>query len=211
MARTVDPQISSAGCGRLKKGRWSIGSLLAGLATVAAMSDVSEAIRLEAWTDADLELLRQKNTPEMTKHLGGPETERKLLDRHRRYLRLTDPSVGQMFVVVLAGGERAGSVGYWERTWRDEMVYEAGWGIVPAYQGRGLATAAARAVVERARAQRRHRCLHAYPGVEHTASNAICRNAGFTLLGETDFEYPPGTVKRSNDWRLELWPAAAGH
>ncbi|WP_440086780.1 hypothetical protein [Streptosporangium sp. LJ11] len=50
----------------------------------------------------------------------------------------------------------------------------------------------------------RHRYLHAYPSVDHPASNAICRKLGFFLLGERDFEYPPGTTMRCNDWRLDL-------
>ena len=36
------------------------------------------------------------------------------------------------------------------------------------------------------------------------ASNAICRKAGFTLVGETDIEYPPGSIMRCNEWRLGL-------
>ncbi|MCW2919778.1 MAG: N-acetyltransferase [Actinomycetia bacterium] len=106
--------------------------------------------------------------------------------------------------MVLGDGERVGTIGYWERTWRDELVYETGWGVLPAFQDRGIATAAANAVTERARVQRRHRYLHAFPAVDHPASNAVCRKAGFTLLGGTDFEYPPGTIMLSNDWRLEL-------
>jgi RimJ/RimL family protein N-acetyltransferase len=115
-------------------------------ATVAVVDDVTQAIRLEDWTQADLSLLRQANTPEMTAHLGGPETEDKLLDRHRRYLQRGDPGAGQMFAIVLAGGQRAGIIGYWERTWHDELVYETGWNIAPTFQGRGIATAAARAI-----------------------------------------------------------------
>ncbi|MGS2645029.1 LysE family translocator [Streptosporangium sp. G12] len=42
------------------------------------------------------------------------------------------------------------------------------------------------------------------PSVGHPASNAICRKLGFFLLGECDFEYPPGTTMRCNDWRLDL-------
>lgn len=73
-------------------------------ATVAIMGDVTQVIRLEAWTQADLSLLRQANTPEMTAHLGGPETEDKLLDRNRRYLQRDDPGAGQMFAVVSSSG-----------------------------------------------------------------------------------------------------------
>jgi hypothetical protein len=43
--------------------------------------------------------------------------------------------------------------------------------------------------------------------VAHGASNGVCRKAGFTLLGEVDFEYPKGTPIRSNDWRLDLRPS----
>ena len=109
-----------------------------------------------------------------------------------------------MFAVVLPDGSRVGVIGYWERSWRGGLVYETGWNVLPGFQGRGLATAAARAVAVTARAQRWHRFLHAFPAVDHPASNAICRKAGFALLGDTDFEYPPGNIMRCNDWRREL-------
>ena len=175
-------------------------------ATVGGMGDDAPAIRLEPWAQADLTLLQQANTPEMTAHLGGPETGDELLDRHRSYLQQDDPGTGLMYAVVLPDGQRAGIIGYWERTWQHELIYETGWHVLPAFQGRGIATAAARAVTGRARAQHRHRHLHAFPAAGHPASNAICRKAGFTLCGETGFEYPAGTIMRCNDWRLDLWP-----
>jgi RimJ/RimL family protein N-acetyltransferase len=168
------------------------------------MDDSEPAIRLETWTDACLGLLRQANAPEMMAHLGGPETEEKLLDRHQRYLQLADPGDGQMFAVILPDGQPAGTIGYWERSWQDRTVYETGWVVLPRFQGRGIATAAARAVAVLARAQHRHRYLHAFPAVDHPASNAVCRKAGFTLVGATDFEYPPGNIMRCSVWRLEL-------
>lgn len=168
------------------------------------MAEGPIAVWLKAWTAADLDLLRQANSPEMTAHLGGPESEAKLLDRHRRYLGLKDPAAGLMFSVVLADGQRVANIGYWERTWRGQLVYETGWSVAPAYHGRGIATAAALAVIERVRAQRRHRYLHAFPAVGNAASNAVCRKAGFTLCGPVDFEYPKGTVSPHNNWRLDL-------
>ena len=51
--------------------------------------------------------------------------------------------------------------------------------------------------------------MHAFPAVENAPSNAICRKLGFTLLDEHDFEYPPGTVMRCNDWRLDLISTSA--
>ncbi|MEV5705281.1 GNAT family N-acetyltransferase [Actinoallomurus sp. NPDC052274] len=162
-------------------------------------------VRIEPWAEGDLNLLRRINAPEMMEHLGGPESEEKVRARHQRYLKPGDHGSEAMFrVVALPEEQAAGSIGYWERDWRGETVYETGWSILPEFSGRGLATAAGRLVVERARAERRHRFLHAYPSVDHPASNAICRKLGFTLLGACDFEYPPGHLMRCNDWRLEL-------
>jgi RimJ/RimL family protein N-acetyltransferase len=83
-------------------------------------------------------------------------------------------------------------------------VYGTGWAILPDYQGRGIAAEATRAVIALAAAQRRHRCLHAYPSVDSPPSNAIWRKVGFVLLGQHDFEYPPGHLMRCNDWRFDL-------
>jgi RimJ/RimL family protein N-acetyltransferase len=164
-------------------------------------------VRIEPWSEDDLELLRRINVPAMKTHLGGPESEEKVLARHQRYVDIGGTGTGQMFrIVVLPEGEAAGSVGYWDRVWQDEPVYELGWSVLPSYQGRGVATAAAKAVVAHARAERKHRYLHAFPSVHNPASNAICRKLGFRFVAEVDFEYPPGTIMRSNDWRLDLIP-----
>lgn len=135
----------------------------------------------------------------MTEHLGGPETAAKLQHRHERYLL----AANEMFVVVLAG-ETVGSIGYWPREWQGEDVYETGWGILPAYQGRGIAVAAALAVIAIARHDGDRPWLHAYPSADHPASNAVCRKAGFTLVGPTSFEYPQGIWLTSNNWRIDL-------
>ncbi|WP_432587261.1 GNAT family N-acetyltransferase [Streptomyces sp. HD1123-B1] len=163
-------------------------------------------VRLEPWEDDPtfLELLRRANTPEMTRHLGGPESEEKVLDRHRRYAGMRDGSRGRMYRVVLPDGAAAGAIGFWEKEWRDAMVYETGWSVLPECQGRGVAAAAARLVAAAAAAEKTHRWLHAFPSLGHPASNAVCRKAGFTLLGVCDFEYPAGNPIRCNDWRLEL-------
>ncbi|MEU6122282.1 GNAT family N-acetyltransferase [Streptomyces sp. NPDC047123] len=159
-------------------------------------------MRLEPWSDDDgLALLRQLNTPEMTEHLGGPETEEKLADRHRRYLGLDGR--GAMFRITL-DGEVAGSIGFWETTWQGEQVWETGWGVLPAFQGRGVAAEAARLVTGRARAAGVHAHLHAFPATDHGASNAVCRKAGFTLRGEAMIEYPKGNWHACNDWRITL-------
>ncbi|MFJ9905136.1 GNAT family N-acetyltransferase [Streptomyces sp. NPDC101152] len=161
-----------------------------------------DKVRLEPWGEGDLWLLRRANSPEMTEHLGGPESEEKVVARHRRYL---EAGPGQMYRVVSAeSGEAVGSTGFWEREWRDGVVWEAGWGILPEFQGRGLAAAAARGVVAAARDAGRHRYLHAFPSVDNVPSNQVCRRAGLTLLGPVDLEYPKGHWAISNDWRADL-------
>ncbi|WP_051950946.1 GNAT family N-acetyltransferase [Actinacidiphila yeochonensis] len=158
-------------------------------------------VRLKPWGEGDFWLLERTNSPEMTEHLGGPESAERLAERHRRYLGLSVP--GQMFRVV-AGGRTVGSIGFWQREWEGSTVYETGWGVLPEFQGRGLAARAARAVAAAARDDGRNRYLHAFPSTDHPASNAVCRRAGFTLLGPVRFEYPKGTWIASNDWRLDL-------
>lgn len=155
-------------------------------------------IRLVPWSEADRELLHRINTPEMKRYLSGAETFEQTEARHERYLSLAN---GQMYRVELATGEAAGSIGKWSREWRGETVYETGWSVLREFQGQGIAVAAAKALIEILRAEGRHRWLHAFPSPENLASNAVCRKVGFELLGETDFEFPPGHQMRSNDWR----------
>ncbi|MFC0005615.1 GNAT family N-acetyltransferase [Micromonospora siamensis] len=168
-------------------------------------------VGIEPWSEDDLELLRQLNQPSVRAYTGGTETDDQVIVRHGRYLRGPVRGAGQMFAVVLLPERvKVGSVGYWPRVWHDEPVYEMGWAVLPEFQGRGIATAAVRAVVDAARARGDRRWAHAYPSVDNPPSNAVCRKAGFELVGPTDFEYPPGQWMRSNDWRLDLTGPTAG-
>jgi RimJ/RimL family protein N-acetyltransferase len=137
----------------------------------------------------------------MMEHVGGPETPRAIARRHRRYAK---PGSRQFKIVDGATDNPVGWVGYWEREWRGEDVYEAGWSVLPEFQGRGIATAATLQIVAKAREQGGCRYLHAYPSVDNAPSNAVCRKAGFTLLGRFDFEFPPGNALRCNDWFVDL-------
>jgi RimJ/RimL family protein N-acetyltransferase len=79
-----------------------------------------------------------------------------------------------------------------------------GWGVLPEFQGRGIASTAVAQAIQLARATRRKPAIHAFPGIDNAPSNGICRRLGFELLGAVDFEYPKGHWALSNDWRLAL-------
>ena len=163
-------------------------------------------VLLQPWSESDLPLLENLlGDPIMMTHLGGPETPEQILRRHQRYLHLPEDGTDHMFRVIWAPtAEGVGSVGYWRKTWREQSVYEMGWLILPGYQGRGIATKAAAAVIEHASQGPKYQFMHAFPSVENAASNAICRKLGFTLLEECQVEYPPGRSMTINDWRLDL-------
>lgn len=166
-------------------------------------------VSVRPWSNEDFPLLQWLlGDPAMTDHIGGPETEAQLRDRHARYCAIGKPGTGQMYAVVV-GPEKfaAGSVGYWPREWRDAQVWETGWSVLAEFQGQGVATQATALVIDIARAEGTRQFMHAYPSVGNGASNAICGKLGFTLLGEAEFEYPPGHFMRCNDWRLDLFAA----
>lgn len=164
------------------------------------------SIALRPWGPDDEWLLqRSVGDPTQMTYLGGAEPPEKVRDRHRRYLAQNEADTGQMFVITLGPDEApAGSIGYWEHQTPAGTVWETGWFVLPELQGRGIATAATRLVIEEARRAGRHRTLHAYPDVANAPSNAICRKAGFRLLGVLEFEYPPGRPMRGNDWSYDL-------
>jgi len=163
-------------------------------------------VSLRTWTNDDLPLLKRLlGNPAMAEHIGGPETPEQIQKRLDRYC--TDTQI-HMFVIVLEPEHLGiGSIGYWKREWLDQQVWESGWRILPEHQGKGIATQALKLIIERARAEQKHRYIHAFPSIDNTASNFLCKKMGFVLQDEFDFEYPPGTGRfmRSNDWCLDLF------
>jgi RimJ/RimL family protein N-acetyltransferase len=160
------------------------------------------SIALTPWSLDDHDLLHALNSdPVQMAHVGGPETDVKIADRNAKYAK--DP--GQLRISV--DGEAAGWVGFWEREWKGERVYEFGWSVLRAFQGRGVATRATLLALDVARETDGAGgpvSVHAFPNTGNAPSNAVCRRAGFTLLGEVSFEYPPGNFETVNDWRLDL-------
>lgn len=160
-------------------------------------------VMLQPYSDADLPLLEKTlGDAGMMEHLGGPETLEQIRQRHQRYLHL--PETDHMFTILL-DSQCVGHIGYWEKHWRDQFVFEMGWFVLPEYQGQGIATKAGQATIQYARGEHRYQFMHAFPSVDNPASNAICRKLGFTLLEECQFEYPPGHILMVNDWQLDLF------
>lgn len=160
-------------------------------------------MRLAPWSIDDLGLLRRANAPELMTLLGGPESEAKLLDRHARYLDGWRTGAATMFRIDV-DGRNVGVIGYWQKDWHDEPRLETGWTVLAEHQGLGYATSALLLVMGHARAHSDRTWMHAFPRTDNAPSNAICRKAGMTLLGEVDFEYPKGTPIVSNDWAIAL-------
>ena len=175
----------------------------------SAQASATPRIALRAWREDDLPLMQTiMGDPQMTEHLGGPESAENLRSRLRRYI--DGPADTSHMYVIVIGAEQiaAGSVGYWEKEWQGQRVWETGWHVLPEFQGRGIATRATAIVIQRARAMALHCFMHAFPSVANAASNVVCRKLGFTLQGEVDFEFPPGHWMRCNDWRLDLSSAS---
>src|SRR5262245_18740370 len=131
---------------------------------------------IEPWGPDDLWLEQQLvGDAAMTASLGGPESDEQITARHERFLELPVSGRGQIFKIVnVETGEAIGGVGYWEREWRGEQVYEAGWSVLPAFQPRGVARAATSQAIAMPRAERKHRYVHAFPLEDNPPSNSVC-------------------------------------
>ena len=70
------------------------------------------------------------------------------------------------------------------------------------FQRQRIPNRAIEVVVRRVRIAGRSRFLHAFPAFDNEPANAICRAAGFVLMGEVEFNDPVGHTMRQNDRRL---------
>lgn len=167
-------------------------------------------IDLLPWDHTGLDLLRAMNNAAQKQHLGGIETEAKLLERHERYLGYHRPGAVEMLRIERSG-EIVGSIGYWEITRNGAPAYEAGWEVRKPYHGLGIGRLAAEMLMARLRPVARNRHLFAFPTPENPGSNGICRRLGFEMLGLEEIEYPAGFWSPHNVWRLDLGePATIG-
>ena len=137
---------------------------------------------------------RPRDRPASDGRLGGPWPAEKARATHAR--RIAGDLDGAHWSFSMVPNPAIGPVGFigvWASEWAGEALSETGWMVLPDHQGNGYATAALRAILERARADDRWGDIHAFPGVTNGASNALCRKFGFEPLegGEADYNGPP--------------------
>ena len=159
-------------------------------------------VTLRRWGTEDHPLLELSNTPEMTRYLGGPESPEELRKRHERYLRLNAAGEAHMFRIDV-GGAPAGGIGWWHTDHEGVPAYEAGWSVLPEWQGRGVATAALRQLIRLVAAEGERDLLVAYPGVDNGASNALCGRTGFVHTGSGTEPWRGGQLS-FNSWVLDM-------
>jgi RimJ/RimL family protein N-acetyltransferase len=157
---------------------------------------------LVPYSDGDLALTEAIETdPRMMGHLGGPISAAEAPEVHRKRLETSD---GWWFrIVPEPGGPPAGQIGIWESEWDGEPIHELGWMVLPDLQGQGIATRALEEVLRRARSEERFVRLHAFPGVENSASNALCERFGFELTEQRDVDFRDRSL-RCNHWELRV-------
>jgi ribosomal-protein-alanine N-acetyltransferase len=102
-----------------------------------------------------------------------------------RAARGADPWTHGFAVAVPMIGQVIGSAGFKGPPGADGMV-EAAYGIVPAWQGKGCATAALGKLIAFATADARVRKMRAHTLPENNASTRVLTKNGFTKLGEVN-------------------------
>jgi RimJ/RimL family protein N-acetyltransferase len=163
-------------------------------------------VNLESMTEGDLSLRQAiESDPRMMSELGGTNTADQIARAHAGALKMAAAGTCWYFKVVPEGTDRAvGYIGIWESLWQGATIYEMGWMILPEFQGKGLATAAGKELIAKARAERKFKAVHAFPGKANIASNKICEKLGFSKLEECDVDYQ-GRTLRCNDWCIEVF------
>jgi len=153
--------------------------------------------------DEDL-TVRLECDPEIMVHIGGPRPEVDARAAHKRRLELMEKGDAYMYKIVADDSDDVlGTVGIWKIDSESPQTYEMGWLVLPEHQGKGVATEAARLILEQARSDPKVRYVDAYPAITNAASNAIARKIGMENQGEFDNKGFAG-VLRCNHWRVDL-------
>lgn len=149
--------------------------------------------------------LRTETDPVMMAELGGPRPPEDIERTHAKALAMAaEGRCWPLKAIPEGSASAAGWVAVFESSHEGETVYEIGWMVLPEFQNRGIASQAVRAVLAKARAQRKFGRIHAFPAVTNTPSNKVCEKNGFVNLGECEIRFA-GRTLRCNHWRIDLF------
>ena len=114
--------------------------------------------------------------------LAGPEVSAEFLERLKEW-DAANPWEDGFGIVHVPDNKVIGLCSFVGTPTEDGMV-EIAYGIAPEYQGRGYATAAARAMIAYAAASGRVRIIRAHTLPQENASTRVLRKCGFAFIGE---------------------------
>jgi RimJ/RimL family protein N-acetyltransferase len=173
--------------------------------------------------------IRMRCDPVMTAHLGGPQPREGMADKVARDAAEARAGTALIKMIMVPAGPRAkagpagtgpagtetlagaggtevvaGSVALWshEEAELGDRISEAGWMVLPGFQGRGLAKQAVAAVLHLAGQQGKWGPVHAFPAVSNEPSNRLCRALGFAWVQERDLPFA-GQLLRVNHWVID--------
>jgi RimJ/RimL family protein N-acetyltransferase len=153
-------------------------------------------MRLRRVTRADVDAYTaMRCDPAMMAELGGPQSPDRMPALVERDVAAVAAGERWIYMILADDDQVAGMV----TLYKHNGVSEIGWMVLPPFQGRGLAKAAAREVLIRAAATDQWGDVHAWPSASNAASNAVCRSLGLRYLGEEEITFG-GKRIRANHW-----------
>jgi len=161
-------------------------------------------MELRPYSDADRALTEALELdPEVMRELGGPADPADMARIHR--MRVETVANGEWYFVIVPepSGPPAGAIGIWESSLSGFPIHEIGWMVLPAFQGRGIASEALAEIISRARDDGRFERIHAFPGVSNAPSNSLCRKSGFVATEERQVKFRDQPL-RVNHWELDV-------
>ncbi|MDE2143563.1 MAG: GNAT family N-acetyltransferase [Elusimicrobia bacterium] len=162
-------------------------------------------MRLEDFSLNDFELVESLlSDPAGMADLGGPLTRDEVAKAMKNFVDAVETEEGWIHKIMPGeSSDPAGLVFLWDRPWGDGAISEVSVQILPKYQGRGLAKAAAKAVLARALAEGRCKSVHSFPPAVSARAQALCASLGFRKLERCELPFGGKPVRRVH-WRLDL-------
>jgi len=109
-------------------------------------------MELVPYSDDDLYLTEALEGEEaVMREPGGALSASEISAAHQRRLDTTARGDWWLKIVPEHAGPAVGTIGIWETDWRDSKIHEVGWMVLPAFQGRGIASDALGLLVAQAR------------------------------------------------------------